>query len=131
MVLSQYLLIPSSIKYEYISKDNFITLCLITSSSIPVVFIVLDSDNHSIRNITPTIIDVTPTNMYPSFDLLINIGAASSKREAREFVLGNAISVNGEKVNNLEYIISDKDFLDDKYLIIRRGKKNYYIGMRG
>ncbi len=64
-------------------------------------------------------------------DLLINIGAASSKREAREFVLGNAISVNGEKVNNLEYIISDKDFLDDKYLIIRRGKKNYYIGMRG
>ncbi len=64
-------------------------------------------------------------------DLLINIGAASSKREAREFVLGNAISVNGEKVNNLEYIISDKDFLDDKYIIIRRGKKNYYIGMRG
>lgn len=63
-------------------------------------------------------------------DLLINIGAASSKREAREFILGNAISINGEKVNDLEYIISNKDFIDDMYIIIRRGKKNYYIGKR-
>ena len=62
-------------------------------------------------------------------DLLINIGAASSKREAREFVSGNAVSINGEKVTDLEYIISDKDFLDDTYIIIRRGKKNYYIGV--
>ena len=64
-------------------------------------------------------------------DLLISMGAASSKREAREFVLGNAVSINGEKVTDLEYNIQDKDFLDDTYIIIRRGKKNYYIGMRG
>lgn len=64
-------------------------------------------------------------------DLLINMGAANSKREAREFVLGNAISINGEKVTDLEYMISEKDFLDDEYIIIRRGKKNYYIGRRG
>ncbi|MBR7042517.1 MAG: tyrosine--tRNA ligase [Bacilli bacterium] len=62
-------------------------------------------------------------------DLLINIGAASSKREAREFVSGNAISINGEKVTDLEYTIKEKDFLDDTYIIIRRGKKNYYIGV--
>ena len=64
-------------------------------------------------------------------DLLINMGAASSKREAREFVLGNAVSINGEKVTDIEYVISTKDFLDDVYLILRRGKKNYYIGKRG
>lgn len=64
-------------------------------------------------------------------DLLINIGAASSKREAREFVTGNAVSVNGDKVTDLEYVITDKDFLDDTYIIIRRGKKNYYIGIKG
>ena len=63
-------------------------------------------------------------------DLLIAIGAASSKREAREFVTGNAVSINGDKVTDLEYTISDKDFLDDTYIIIRRGKKNYYIGVR-
>ena len=64
-------------------------------------------------------------------DLLISMGAASSKREAREFVMGNAISINGDKINDIDYMISDKDFLDDAYIIIRRGKKNYYIGRRG
>lgn len=64
-------------------------------------------------------------------DLLINIGAASSKREAREFVTGNAVSINGDKVTDLEYVITDRDFLDDTYIIIRRGKKNYYIGIKG
>ena len=63
-------------------------------------------------------------------DLLIDIGAASSKREAREFVSGNAVSINGEKVSNLDYTIREKDFLDDTYIIIKRGKKNYYIGVR-
>lgn len=61
-------------------------------------------------------------------DLLINMGIANSKREAREYVLGNAISINGNKINDLDYVISDKDFLDDMYIIIRRGKKNYYLG---
>ena len=53
---------------------------------------------------------------------------ASSKREAREFVSGNAISINGNKINDLDYVISDIDFLDGIYIIIKRGKKNYYIG---
>ena len=63
-------------------------------------------------------------------DLLIDMGIASSKREAREFVSGNAVSINGEKNNNLEYVISEKDFLFNEYIIIKRGKKNYYIGKR-
>jgi len=62
-------------------------------------------------------------------DLLINMGIASSKREAREFVSSNAISINGDKVNDIEYVISEKDLIDNAYIIIRRGKKNYYIGM--
>jgi len=62
-------------------------------------------------------------------DLLINTGASSSKREAREFVLGNSISINGKKISDINYIISDNDFIDNTYIIIRRGKKNYYIGM--
>ena len=63
-------------------------------------------------------------------DLLISIGASSSKREAREFITGNAISINGEKVNDLDYVISDKDFLHDTYIIIKKGKKNYFIGVK-
>lgn len=61
-------------------------------------------------------------------DLLINMNIASSKREAREFITGNAISINGNKINSPEYVIGEKDFIDNKYIIIKKGKKNYYIG---
>ena len=62
--------------------------------------------------------------------LLIEVGASKSKREAREFIVGNAIKINGEKVNDIEYKIQDKDFIDNQYIIIKRGKKNYYVGKR-
>ena len=63
-------------------------------------------------------------------DLLISMNIASSKREAREFVNGNAISVNGNKINDVNLVIDDKYFIDNKYVIIKRGKKNYYIGRK-
>ena len=63
-------------------------------------------------------------------DLLINIGAAKSKREAREFITGNAIKINGGKIMDLDYTVSDKDYIDNTYIIIKRGKKNYYVGKK-
>ena len=63
-------------------------------------------------------------------DLLIDMGISSSKREAREFINGNAISINGNKINDLDLIIDDKYFLHNTYIIVKRGKKNYYIGKR-
>ena len=60
-------------------------------------------------------------------DLLVDLGVASSKREAREFVSNNSIEIKGEKVNNIEAII-DESYLINNFLIIKRGKKNYYIG---
>lgn len=62
-------------------------------------------------------------------DLIIDMGIACSKREAREYITGNAISINGEKVNEIDYVINDNDFLHGTYIIIKRGKKNYYIGI--
>ena len=61
-------------------------------------------------------------------DVIVDIGAAQSKREAREFISGNSISINGEKINDLESTIDEKYLTNNKYLIIKRGKKNYYIG---
>ena len=63
-------------------------------------------------------------------DLLINMNIASSKREARELIQGSAISINGKKNNDSNYNITDNDFLHGSYIIIKRGKKNYYIGKR-
>ena len=60
-------------------------------------------------------------------DLLISLGAASSKREAREFVKGGAVSLNGVKFNDDTALINESFAIGEKYIIIRRGKKKYYI----
>lgn len=60
-------------------------------------------------------------------DLLIAIKAASSKREAREFINGNSISINGEKCTDLTKVVTKKDALFDEYVVLKRGKKNYYL----
>ena len=62
-------------------------------------------------------------------DLLVNGGVCSSKREAREFVGNGSISLNGEKVTDLEFVVTKENCLVDKYIILRRGKKKYYIGV--
>ena len=74
------------------------------------------------------IIDVD--NNIPLIDLLIQMQIASSKREAKEFITGNSISINGEKTTDLEYNIDDNNFIDNTYIIIKKGKKNYYIGRK-
>ena len=51
-----------------------------------------------------------------------------SKREAREFIQAGAISINGEKVVNIETIINENMFIENTYIVVKRGKKNYYIG---
>ena len=61
-------------------------------------------------------------------DMLIQIGAATSKREAREFISSGAISVNGEKVTDINLTIDNEQFIENTYIVIKRGKKNYYIG---
>jgi len=61
-------------------------------------------------------------------DLLIDMKAASSKREAREFISNNAISINGNKICDETLVIDDSYLIDSSYIIVKRGKKNYYIG---
>lgn len=60
-------------------------------------------------------------------DLIVEAGISPSKRQAREDISNGAISVNGEKVTDLEYIIDEKDRLEDAFAIIRRGKKKYHM----
>ena len=60
-------------------------------------------------------------------DLLITLGAASSKREARTFITGNSVSINGKKVTDPKAMIDSSLALHGKYAIVKRGKKNYYL----
>lgn len=62
-------------------------------------------------------------------DLLVNEKIVSSKREAREMITGNAISINGKKEINLEKVITKSDAIEGKVLLIKKGKKNYFLGL--
>lgn len=60
-------------------------------------------------------------------DILVESHAASSKREAREFINNGAISINGDVVKDENCLIDNSKAIDDKYIAIRRGKKKYYL----
>ena len=61
-------------------------------------------------------------------DALVNAKVFSSKREARELISGNALSLNNQKITDLEYGLSKENAIDGELYLIRKGKKNYYIG---
>ncbi|HEL2110887.1 TPA: tyrosine--tRNA ligase [Streptococcus suis] len=60
-------------------------------------------------------------------ELLVTSGIVTSKRQAREDVVNGAIYVNGERVQDLEYTLSDSDKIDGELTVIRRGKKKYSV----
>jgi tyrosyl-tRNA synthetase len=60
-------------------------------------------------------------------EALIQLELATSKREAREFIQNQAISLNGHKVTDTNYVITPKDGLFNQYVIVKRGKKLYGV----
>ena len=62
-------------------------------------------------------------------DMLVDNKICSSKREARELINGNSISINGNKITDTEYLINKDIAIDNEVVVIRRGKKKYYIGI--
>ena len=60
-------------------------------------------------------------------ELLVTSGIVNSKRQAREDVQNGAIYVNGERVQDLDYNLSDSDKIDGELTVIRRGKKKYSV----
>ena len=60
-------------------------------------------------------------------DFLVDTNILSSKREAREFVANGSISINGERITDLEMLVNKEKALYNKYIVVRRGKKKYYL----
>ena len=59
-------------------------------------------------------------------DLLVPMGVAKSKREAREFLLSGAVSVNGQRSDADARLTKDK-LLHCKIALVRRGKKTWHV----
>jgi len=60
-------------------------------------------------------------------DLLVAAKISPSERQAREDVGNGAVSVNGERITDLEYVLSDQDKIEGQFTVIRRGKKKYFL----
>lgn len=60
-------------------------------------------------------------------ELLLTAGIEPSKRQAREDIQNGAIYVNGERRQEPAAVLSDSDKLEGRYIVIRRGKKKYFL----
>ncbi|KRM53475.1 tyrosine--tRNA ligase [Ligilactobacillus araffinosus] len=58
---------------------------------------------------------------------LVDNGIEPSRRQAREDVKNGAIRINGERIQDLEYELDPTAAFDGKYVVIRRGKKKYFL----
>lgn len=60
-------------------------------------------------------------------NVLVEAGISPSRRQAREDITNGAIYINGEREQDVNYVLATKDMLDDAFIVFRRGKKKYYI----
>lgn len=89
----------------------------------------------NVKNLSSSEVEVAfqgvPTVEITSEDTLINVlvnnNITSSRREAREFLSNGAISINGEIVKDENLMINKDIAIDNKFIVIRRGKKKYYL----
>ncbi|MGJ7031374.1 tyrosine--tRNA ligase [Niabella hirudinis] len=73
---------------------------------------------------------VSPAALEQGIDivtLLADAGVAPSKGEARKLIQGGGISLNREKVANLQLVVTIAHLLHSRYILLQKGKKNYYL----
>ncbi|MBQ1477861.1 MAG: tyrosine--tRNA ligase [Erysipelotrichaceae bacterium] len=73
-----------------------------------------DLEKHTLEDGTPLI------------NALVAVGACKSNREARDLIKGSSISVNGVKVNDMNFVLKKEDAFHEELTILRKGKKFYY-----
>jgi tyrosyl-tRNA synthetase len=64
----------------------------------------------------------------PILDLLAeHTKIFNSKGEARRLMSDNGLSINQEKIQDIEKVIDDQDIIREKFVLVRKGKKNYFL----
>lgn len=56
-------------------------------------------------------------------DWLVDTEIEPSKRQAREDVSGGAISINGDRVTDLDFAVDPTQHFDGKFVVVRKGRK--------
>lgn len=76
------------------------------------------------KNMPSVEVTAEPKNIV---EWLVDTGIESSKRQAREDVTNGAIRINGDRIQDLEFTIDPSAEFDGKFVIVRRGKKKYFL----
>ena len=50
-----------------------------------------------------------------------------SKSEAKKMIQGGGVAINKLKIDNLELMVNSEHYINDKYILVQKGKKNYYV----
>jgi tyrosyl-tRNA synthetase len=67
-------------------------------------------------------------NGVKAIDLLVeHCSIFPSKGEMRKLVAGGGVSINKEKLNESDQLITVNDLLNNRYLLVQKGKKNYFL----
>ena len=59
--------------------------------------------------------------------LLANTGIFPSKGEARKTIQGGGVSINRKKIESVELKVDSSFLLHQRYILIQKGKKNYFL----
>ena len=58
---------------------------------------------------------------------LVDLGIEPSRRQSREDIQNGAISINGEKITDLEHVWTSEQSFEGRFVLVRRGKKKYFL----
>ena len=58
---------------------------------------------------------------------LVDLGIEPSRRQSREDIQNGAISINGEKITDLEHVWTPEQSFEGRFVLVRRGKKKYFL----
>ncbi len=87
-----------------------------------------EQDLHSLEGIVKSI--YSKSEILQRVDLvrfLAETGILPSKGEARKMIQNGGISINRNKVDNIQFMIGTEHLLREKYILIQKGKKNFYL----
>jgi tyrosyl-tRNA synthetase len=60
-------------------------------------------------------------------DLLVKVGLASSRGDAKRGIQGKGFSLNGAQIADAELKLADADLLAGRYVLLQKGKRNYAL----
>ncbi len=81
-------------------------------------------DLYDALSSTPSITLSKPTDVI---DILVELNVCPSKSNARTLVQSKSISINGELIEDINFIVDKNKSIDNKFSYIKKGKKNYFL----